>query len=132
MREILFRGKTLDGGEWVYGDLLQYAGEAQVWYDTDNGKWNCLVDPATVSQYTGLTDKNGKKIFEGDVLGFINEYRGQNDTWKCVVEVIDGCFVCRYIEKERHLGCYHHFDSWNAPIVKWWVIGNRWDNPELL
>ena len=132
MREIIFRAKSIDSGEWVQGDLLQYAGTAQIWCETDNGKWNCLVDPATVGQYTGMTDRNGKKIFEGDVLDFINEYRGQNNKWKCVVEFIDGCFVCQFIEKEGHLGDYNYFGSWNVPLVQWWVVGNRWDNPELL
>ena len=99
-REILFRGKSINNGKWFQGDLLRYAKTAQIWYDTDDGKWNCLVDPATVGQYTGLTDKNGKKIFEGDVLDFINEYRGQNNKWKCVVEFIDGCFDMQ-IYRER-------------------------------
>lgn len=130
MREILFRGKRLDNGEWVYGTPIPYKSGTVVM--CREGQRNENVDHATVGQYTGLTDAHGRKIFEGDVLDFINEYRGQNNKWKCVVEFIDGCFVCRYIEKEGHLGDYNYFGSWNAPLVKWWVIGNRWDNPELL
>ena len=66
-REILFRGKTYDG-QWIFGDLMTYADTAQIWEQTENGKWNCFVDPATVGQFTGLVDRNQKRIFEGDVV----------------------------------------------------------------
>jgi uncharacterized phage protein (TIGR01671 family) len=65
MREILFRGKRLDDGEWVEGFVIAYI-DAPTRMDTNLGLFE--VDPATVGQYTGLEDKNGERIFEGDTV----------------------------------------------------------------
>ena len=140
MREILFRGKRCDNGEWVQGDLLHpdLYGNGYSIEDFTKDKNNCFdVIPETVGQYTGLTDKNGKRIFEGDIV-HLTDIRYENE-WKAVV--VFGNPYCQYgwgwnlqyIGKKPQI---------NTDILLWVemedvqvyceVIGNIHDNPEML
>ena len=125
MRDIIYRGKTKDG-EWEYGGVVIYEKDAFI-ITKEDFSWSIMGDrgdydgcitpvlPETVGQYTGLTDRNGKKIFEGDIVK--NEF-GEIDK----VAFLFGRFVPfnRYPE-------YRCFFCERCE-----VIGNIHDNPELL
>lgn len=96
-REIKFRGKRLDNGKWVYGDLMRnICGTRIVRYKESKDKsvsrvvWDYVdVDPATVGQYTGLKDVNKVEIYEGDILGIPENVGFLPET----VIFINGCFM---------------------------------------
>lgn len=129
MREILFKAKRVDNGEWVYGYYFKAThhwhnhGIHEDWIATDtvqNGGWcnvrgKYAVIPETVGQYTGLTDNNGKKIFEGDIV--------QHNLARETVIFSDGSFGLFSNGTAIHLMCA------NRRIE---VIGNIHDNKELL
>ena len=129
MREILFRGKITQD-EWVYGFYENVKlEEATIHYI--NGK---IVSSKTVGQYTGLTDKNGNKIFEGDIVKAIQtEYDEDKEQQPIVFEVIgemifeDGCFGLR----AKHFIDFYA-PMWQEDNVELEVIGNIHDNPEFL
>ena len=120
MREILFRGKPLGklDEEFVYGSLGVISTDLVAIYQCEEyyEDIKTLVDIGTVGQYTGLTDKNGKKIFEGDIV----ECNG--GFYQIVFE--DGCFGAYQDE--------HYFFTLFSLYVAVEVIGNIHDNPELL
>lgn len=135
MREILFRGKRIDNGEWVIGSFLENCGCQTI--IPAASIVGLHVDPETVGQYTGMTDKNGKKIFEGDMIKPFDD-----EVDKMVVEFHHGQFLlCLYGERgymaeygweeEGNYGCFEAepLSSYGDNIE---IIGNIHDNPELL
>ncbi len=126
MREILFRGKTQDG-KWAYGIPVVLGGRTYILSDFRYG--GAYIDKKvigeTVGQFTGLTDKNGKKIFEGDIIQceaydheFEDEYLSNS---KIVVGYESGYFYP-----------FHLNGGWRSGIENAEVIGNIHDKPELL
>jgi hypothetical protein len=126
MREMLFRAKEKDDGEWVYGWYCRYPFGKWPLKDAiipseeaENGYHRFVeVDPATVGQYTGLTDKYGKNIFEGDVVAY-PEYGNLAVVWD------DGAF--QFMREDTFYDMLDHYTNGFAV-----VIGNIHDNPELL
>lgn len=129
MREILFRGKRIDNGEWIEGAYMPH------YYSTRYGKVAAIftnddvlcktyrfpVDPETVGQYTGLKDKNGKRIFEGDIVEFVDmmdfEYKAKPLKGKGVMRFCDGSYVVH--------GNITHYRLMDFEMS---VIGNIHDN----
>lgn len=136
MREILFRGKRRDNGEWVYGSLFvgfqksYICPEAIAMYNFDGAL--CLggfveVYPETVGQYTGMKDKNGKRIFEGDILRWTGE---DGETGKVIVIFAGGSYLLKCVEVlDAPADLFDEFDRGGQTLE---VIGNIHDNPELL
>lgn len=120
---ILFRGKRVDNGEWVYGDLRHdYNGEPRCISDYCGAN---PVDPSTVGQYTGLKDKNGKRIFEGDILGSRYYYLSPDNV---AVEVVK--WICNgWAIQEGDRPPMLLEEDGILPYSE--VIGNVHDNKEL-
>lgn len=128
MREILFRGKRVDNGEWETGSLLverMNTSDQQVMIADKMTGYPTLVLPETIGQYTGLTDKNGKKVFEGDILeGDLEDNLDPGAKWRSVVVWGKFGWNC----KGGHVSLpIDEFD-----IKEGEVIGNIHDNPELM
>lgn len=140
MREILFRGKRTDNGEWVCGSFCKDALEQKNGlcgidgfirlYDFDERKMIMHeVDRETVGQFTGLTDKNGTEIFEGDIVVCKQEISGNWIDYRVeigFVEMRHGAFGLH-----RKQGYYRPFKDW-LEDYEYEVVGNIHDNPELL
>ena len=127
MREILFRGKRKDNGEWETGSLIiirDGCSDKEVFIADKMTGYHTPVIPETVGQYTGLTDKNGRKIFEGDIIkGKVHEVNGYR-VRRGVVEYHGVGFI-------MNLEPNSWYDQKNIPF-DCEIIGNIYDNPELL
>lgn len=152
MREILFRGKRAKIGDWVEGSLIAYP-DGDCYIARPSGDPCVLdkfcVDPATVGQFTGLTDKNGKKIFEGDIVryGMIYDfecyleslenpdaYDGEVCDHDIEVDVVEWCLGYDYPAfdlKKQQFEC-NGLSQIMCGDYEYEIIGNIHDNPELL
>ena len=144
MREHLYQGKRKDNGEWVQGDLIH----RQIWASSlciirvsDDGFDNYEeyeVDPETVSEYTGLDDKSGKRIFEGNLLKIVSWVRGakaEGEKRQDIAEVQYNGNTGGFKLRVYHDGKYKRISKFSAGHLCAYdaeVIGNKWDNPELL
>lgn len=126
MREIKFRGRCLDNGEWVYGSLLVWEDkDCSILYHKDGDLFfemtKVQVEPATVGQYTGMKDKNGKEIYEGDIIS-------GGRTFHVIWDMRGACWTGEmHKDPERLLDLGFLITS---KYIR--IIGNIHDNPELL
>ena len=132
MREHLYQGKRLDNGEWIEGYYCRANCFLGQW-----GEWHLIaikdddlivpVDPETVSEFTGLPDKNGKRIFEG----IIRQLRTREDIALVEYDSKTGGYRLKVYNngKYKRISKFtkNHLWAYNAEVV-----GNKWDNPELL
>lgn len=153
IREILFRGRRVDNGEWVEGDLFNnydgrkfigelivndYVGNAHDDYELGIGFYE--VDPETVGQWTGLVDKNGVKIFEGDVVRYkechkfsynstLDEHVAEGGDYIEVEEIV-AYRNCEFTPRPMRDDCEDYWYSYANFDFE--VVCNMYDNPELV
>jgi uncharacterized phage protein (TIGR01671 family) len=123
MREIKFRA-WVDGEMYADVGLLPLSGGER--FSISRHKWKFRPDEAELMQYTGINDKNGVEIYEGDILGLVHKKHGRQNTKKVVWDEVHACF-----DWEDANG-----DSWPDGFTGFYdeyqVIGNIYKNPELL
>lgn len=160
MREILFKAKLVDNGKWVEGDLITYGNNRSIRVFDDSGDfpryYEVIVIPETVCQFTGLTDKNRKKIWDKSILfpnwcfrkmpsrGHLNKKYPTIIKGYAVVEFNGGEFEFKFLKPiiehkeayEKNMQTYAYVgytrDSFNIEQTHVEVVGNIFDNPELL
>ena len=151
MRKYKFRGKRADNGAWVYGDLIENQGRYFIYHatsettieDNDDSKITIIaVEFGTVGQFTGLLDRNGQEIYEGDIL------KGRTNKWRLECKPAPHDFI-GYVQWEEQCDVglswmLTTLDSIGSSPLSWYVhcsaidystgaiIGNIHDNPELL
>lgn len=146
-REILFRGKRIDNGEWVYGYFYEECGATYIIEDRQketmlNRNTPNVIIPETIGQFTGFTDKKGVKIFEGDIgVRYLDKGMSYTDgkTWRdyWLIEWYKGGFITTisadysiYLKKMIVVSSKPNEFSKRFDEIE--IIGNIHDNPELL
>ena len=129
MRTIKFRGKSIEGKEWLYGDLLSSADKKRFAILVDNAEScdECEVAPETIGQFSGLYDCNGKEIYEGDIVEW------EKDGLMYVVKFWDGMFYASVEEcNDGIFGGFPLHALTEYEDRKCEIVGNIFDNTELL
>jgi len=130
-REILFKGKRLDNGQWVegnYGFFKSVNGNEKMHHITTEDGKAIRIDSSTLCQFTGMTDKNGTKIWEHDIITLNEDVKKTFDVDDGEVRYGWGGF---YIKEFSTLNSLNTLASYDC-ILRGEVIGNVFDNPELL
>ena len=128
--EILFRAKEVYDGQWAEGDLIHYIRHDKVTIKEQSGLESDVVEE-TIGQYIGIKDKNGKKIFDGDIIAM-----GRESPKLIAYKAERGGFCTANINELNAWYC----DPYNIPSENWWrdygskfeIVGNKYDNPEML
>lgn len=146
MREIEFRGKVkniadshsshnLWDGTWVYGDLEVHRGDGRTlihcYHEDERYYRQYDVDESTIGQYTGLTDSTGTKIYEGDIVHFVNHDDDVEEKYRRIVSALTydkGSFLVNFYDNFME-SLYEYATDVDRTAE---VIGNIYDNPELL
>lgn len=139
IREIKFRGKDIETGEWVYGSLVQPIGQNPRIYIQDVKTEGAAaffaydVEESTVGQFTGLLDKNGNEIYEGDIILFYapDEDSSEVGQYKGVVEWLDVSTSLR-IDYFNNICGQYYLINYVKYLGDCEVLGNIHDNPEIL
>ena len=132
-REIIFRGKRLDNNEWLYGSHFTDSGEDYIIPQNlfgINDYEEYQIDQNTIGQYTGMKDKNGKKVFEGDIVHVCDDDGIDIGVVKYNEDF--GKYIVVYSQVSGNWFDFEGTDGEFLAIFCSEVIGNIYDNPELL
>lgn len=131
MREILFKAKRIDNGEWVEGCYVTSDGKSFIYMDIVEHycvialRW-FEIDPETLCQFTGICDKNGNRIWENDILmAHLDESYPEDVTYETVEWGVAG-----WVGHEANSIDRQYLDEFDTKYYE--VVGNTFDNPELL